>query len=138
MFSGFEIEAGKSCNAFLIAHIVGFCIIQSINQSWRVQFCRLSTSALQCMHTAYLKGNSRGYLCQILFGILLLCLKYEIRFASRLSTGYKAKLRTELKTLDFKKPLRRVLDHFCQTELSSMQLLIRKKAKSGRSLDLNA
>ena len=70
--------------------------------------------------------------------ILLLCLKYEIRFASRLSTGYKAKLRTELKTLDFKKPLRRVLDHFCQTELSSMQLLIRKKAKSGRSLDLNA
>ena len=74
---------------------------------------------------------------QILFGILLLCLKYEIRFASRLSTGYKAKLRTELKTLDFKNPCR-VLDQFCQTELSSMQWLIRKKAKSGRGLDLNA
>ena len=94
MFSGFEIEVGKSQNAFLIAHIVESCIIQSINQSWRGQFCRLSR-ALQ--YAIYACGIFERELKSI-FGILLL--KFEIRFALSLSTGYKAKLKPRLqKTL---------------------------------------
>ena len=121
MFSGSEIEAGKSWNAFLIALIVEFCIIQSINQSWGGQFCLPCLSGVQCVHGVrhIWKENSRVYLA---FSSLEQ-LKYEIRFAWRLSTGYKA----ENWNLDFK-PCR-VLDHFSQTELSSIQLLICKKAK---------
>ena len=35
MFSVFETREIKSSNAYLIACIVGLCIIQSINQRWR-------------------------------------------------------------------------------------------------------
>ena len=99
MFSGFEIEVGKSQNAFLIAHIVESCIIQSINQSWRGNFARrcLVHCNMQYMHAAYLKGNSKVYLA---FSSSAEHLRYEIRFASGLSAGYKAKLKSRLqKTL---------------------------------------
>ena len=139
MFSGFKIEVGKSGNAFLIAHIVESCIFQSINQSWRGQFCLVLCHVQYCamcnivqyaicnVHAAYLKGNSKVYLAFSSSN-----LKSDLPSACQLDTKPNW-------NLDFKKPFPPscpwpVLSNQIQFP---MQLLIRKKAKSSRCLDLN-
>ena len=49
MFSVFETREIKSSNAYLIACIVGLCIIQSINQRWREVEGLILLGVYQCI-----------------------------------------------------------------------------------------
>ena len=126
MFSGFEIEVGKSQNAFLIAHIVESCIIQSINQSWRGQFCTPVSRALQ--YAIYACGIFER---EVYLAFSSSNLKSDLPSACQLDTKPNW-------NLDFKKPFPPCPWPVLSNQIQfPMQLLIRKKAKSSRCLDLN-